>query len=147
MHCGKLFDSEKGRILTEQTIVVEGITIKAVEKGYLPANNEATIINLKDKTVYPGFIDMHVHIEGETSPQSYLNRFRLNDADVAYDAAVFAERTLMAGFTTVRDMGGSGVNIALSKAIEAGKVSGPRIFTAGKALGDYRRACRPDQRF
>ena len=135
LHCGKLFDSEKGRILTEQTVVVEGITIKAVEKGYLPANNEATIINLKDKTVYPGFIDMHVHIEGETSPQSYLNRFRLNDADVAYDAAVFAERTLMAGFTTVRDMGGSGVNIALSKAIEAGKVSGPRIFTAGKALG------------
>ena len=77
---------------------------------------------------------MHVHIESESNPQAYLNRYRLNEADVAYDAAVHAKRSLMAGFTTVRDMGGSGVNIALRNAIAKGKIPGPRIFTAGKIL-------------
>ena len=76
---------------------------------------------------------MHVHIES-SNPSSYLNRYRLNNADVAYDAAKFARRTLMAGFTTVRDLGGSGVNIALRKAIAAEKVPGPRVYTAGKTI-------------
>ena len=78
---------------------------------------------------------MHVHIEGEYTPTQYLNKFQANDADVAFDAVKIAMRTLEAGFTTVRDMGGSGVNIALRNAINEGKVSGPRIFTAGKAVG------------
>ena len=77
---------------------------------------------------------MHVHIESESNPQAYLNRYRLNEADMAFDAAVYAKSSLMAGFTTVRDMGGSGVNIALRNAINKGKVTGPRIFTAGKTL-------------
>lgn len=77
---------------------------------------------------------MHVHIESESSPKTYLNRYRLNEADMAFDAAIYAERSLMAGFTTVRDLGGSGVNIALRNAIAKGKVPGPRIFTAGKTL-------------
>ena len=116
------------------TLVVEGNKIKAVEKGYLTPGDNAIVIDLKSKTVYPGFIDMHVHIESESNPSSYLNRYRLNDADVAYDAAKFARRTLMAGFTTVRDLGGSGVNIALRKAIAAEKVPGPRVYTAGKII-------------
>jgi imidazolonepropionase-like amidohydrolase len=70
----------------------------------------------------------------ESSPSTYLDRFRANEADRAYNAAVYAERTLMAGFTTVRDLGGSGVNTALARAIEAGKVKGPRVFSAGKAI-------------
>ena len=77
---------------------------------------------------------MHVHIESESNSSRYLDRYRLNDADVAYDAAKHAHSTLMAGFTTVRDLGGSGVNISLRKAIAAGKVPGPRIYTAGKTI-------------
>ena len=92
------------------------------------------MIDLKSKTVYPGFIDMHVHIESESNPSKYLDKYRLNEADIAFDAAVFARRTLMAGFTTVRDLGGTGVNIALRNAIESGKLKGPRVFTAGKTL-------------
>jgi imidazolonepropionase-like amidohydrolase len=82
----------------------------------------------------PGLIDMHVHIEGEYDKYSYVNRFRLEDADVAFKSTVFAKRTLLAGFTTVRDLGGSGVNIALRKAIDNGTVIGPRIYTAGKSI-------------
>ena len=134
LHCGKVFNSKTGKINKEMTLVVEGNKIKAVEKGYLSPGDNATVIDLKSKTVYPGFIDMHVHIESESNPSSYLNRYRLNDADVAYDAAKFARRTLMAGFTTVRDLGGSGVNIALRKAIAAEKVPGPRVYTAGKII-------------
>ena len=134
LHCGKLFDSRSGKIKTQMTLIVEGEKIKAVEKGYLSPREEAVIIDLKDKTVYPGFIDMHVHIEGESNPKKYLDRYQLNEADVAFDATVYAKRTLMAGFTTVRDLGGSGVNIALRNAIAANKVVGPRIFTAGKTL-------------
>lgn len=134
LHCGKLFDSKTGQIKNQQTILVEGERIKDVVAGYLTPEDGATVIDLKGKTVYPGFIDLHVHIESESNPQKYLDRYRLNEADVAYDAQVFAKRTLMGGFTTVRDLGGSGVNIALRNAIKAGKVKGPRIFTAGKTL-------------
>ncbi|PIQ17889.1 MAG: amidohydrolase [Flavobacteriaceae bacterium CG18_big_fil_WC_8_21_14_2_50_34_36] len=82
----------------------------------------------------PGWIDMHVHIEAETSPTAYLDEFTKNEADVAYDAQEIAGRTLMAGFTTVRDLGGSGVNVSLRNAINKKKVKGPRIFTAEKSL-------------
>ena len=121
LHCGKVFDSKSGKIKKELTIIVEGEKINEVVKGYVTPVEGATVVDLKDKTVYPGFIDMHVHIE-ESSPSRYLDRYRLNDADVAFDAARFAHRTLQAGFTTVRDLGGSGVNIALRNAIAAGKV-------------------------
>ena len=134
IHCGKLFDSKTGKIKNEQTIIVNGDKIETVKKGYISPPDGVKAIDLKNKTVYPGFIDMHVHIEGESNPSKYLDRYQLNPADVAYDAALYAKRTLMAGFTTVRDMGGSGVNLALRDAIKAGKTVGPRIFTAGKSL-------------
>ena len=136
LQCGALFDAEKKKFLGPHTILVEGNYIKAVEKGYQnPTNPEDRLIDLKSKTVYPGFIDMHVHIEGEYSPDQYLKRFQNNPEDIAYDAAAIARRTLLAGFTTVRDLGGTGVNIALRNAINQGKVIGPRIFTSGKAIG------------
>ncbi|MGB1449682.1 MAG: amidohydrolase family protein [Flavobacteriaceae bacterium] len=134
LHCGKVFDSKSGKIKKEQTIIVEGDKIIAVKKGYVLPETSDQVIDLTSKTVYPGFIDMHVHIEGESSPTKYLDRYRLNEADVAFDAALYAERTLMAGFTAVRDLGGSGVNIALRNAIAAGKVPGPRVYTAGKTI-------------
>lgn len=135
LHCGQVFDSASGKITKEQTVIVEGTVITAITKGYsIVKSDDIRVIDLKSKTVYPGFIDMHVHIESESNPKAYLNRYRLNEADVAYDAAVYGKRSLMAGFTSVRDMGGSGVNIALRNAIEKGKIPGPRIFTAGKTL-------------
>ena len=136
LHCGQVFDSKKAKMLGPHTLVVENEKIIAVEKGYLNPESEATvIIDLKSKTIYPGFIDMHVHVEGEYSPDRYLKVFQNNPADTAFEAAEIASRTLLAGFTTVRDMGGSGVNIALRNAINKGIAMGPRIFTAGKAIG------------
>lgn len=135
LHCGKLIDTKNGKVLSEKTIIVSGEKIIAVENGYTsPKSSEDLIVNLKDKTVLPGLIDMHVHIEGETSPTRYLEKFTQNDADVAFVSAEIANRTLMAGFTTVRDLGGSGVNVALRNAIAKGTVPGPRIFTAEKAI-------------
>lgn len=134
IQCGKLVDVNSGQVLTEMTIVVEGDKIVSVDRGYTRARNGDTVIDLKDKTVMPGLMDMHVHLESESSPRSQIEGFTLNPADIAYDAQVYAERTLMAGFTTVRDLGGSGVNVALKKAINAGKVNGPRIYTAEKAI-------------
>ncbi|MDR5589461.1 metal-dependent hydrolase family protein [Christiangramia sp. SM2212] len=135
IHAGKLVDTKNGKVLKEQTIIISGNKIKEVRKGYSdPANPDDKVINLKNKTVLPGLTDMHVHLESETNPSKYLQRFTNNPADDAFSSIGFAEKTLMAGFTTVRDLGGSGVNIALRDAINKGKVSGPRIFTAGKSL-------------
>ncbi len=135
LHCGSLVDTKTGKMMKEKTIVVSGKKIKSVQDGFVNGNEKDVVVDLKDKTVLPGFIDMHVHIEGQSSPQTYINRFTQNDADVAFQSTVYAKNTLMAGFTTVRDLGGSGVNIALRNAINKGIVPGPRIFTAGKAIG------------
>lgn len=135
LHCGKLIDTKSGKVLTEKTIVVSGNVIMSVENGYInPKNSEDTVVDLKSKTVMPGLIDMHVHIESETSPKSYIEEYTLNDADIAFNSAKYAKTTLMSGFTTVRDLGGSGVNVALRNAINSGTVEGPRVFTAEKAL-------------
>lgn len=135
IHCGKLIDTKNGKVLTNKTIIVSNKLIKSLEDGFVtPTDATTKVIDLKSKTVMPGWIDMHVHFESQTSPTAYLDEFTLNDADVAYNAEVFAKTTLMAGFTTVRDLGGSGVNVSLRNAINSGKVVGPRIFTAEKAL-------------
>lgn len=136
LHCGKLIDTKNGNVLTNKTIVVSGNKIVSIQDGFVaPENSEDTIIDLKDKTVMPGLIDMHVHLEEELSPRSYIEKFVLNDADIAYNAQKYARVTLMAGFTTVRDLGGSGVNVSLRNAINQHKVVGPRILTVEKAIG------------
>ncbi len=135
LQCGTLVDVATGELLKEKTIVVSGEKIIAVENGFVNGKEGDVLIDLKDKTVLPGLIDMHVHVEGEFGPRTYMKLFSDDDADTAIESTVFAKKTLMAGFTTVRDLGGSGVNIALRNAINKGIVEGPRIFTAGKALG------------
>ena len=136
LHVGKLFNSNEGKMLDNMTIIVSGNKIKDIKKGYeLPENDNSVIIDLKDSTVMPGFIDLHVHIESEYNPEKYLNEFTAEESEIAFSSLKFAKRTLMAGFTTVRDLGGSGVNISLRNAINKGEVIGPRIFTAGKAIG------------
>lgn len=134
LHCGQLIDVEHLKVLKEKTIVVEGNKIVDVLDGYAKAGSNDKTVDLKNSTVMPGLMDMHVHVESETSPNRYLDGFTQNDADVAYGAMRLAERDLMAGFTSVRDLGGSGVNIALRKAIQKGFVVGPRIYTAGKSI-------------
>lgn len=135
IQCGNLIDTKNGKVLTNKTIIVSSKLIKSIEDGFVtPIDATARIIDLKNRTVMPGWIDMHVHFEGQTSPTAYLDKFTLNDADVAYDAEGFARTTLMAGFTTVRDLGGSGVNVSLRNAINNGKIIGPRIFTAEKSI-------------
>jgi len=136
LHCGKLVDVEQKKVLTEMTIVISDNKITSVTKGYQnPSSTNDQIIDLKDKTVLPGLIDMHVHLESEQSASTYLDRFTMNEADVAFETAKNAMTTLMAGFTTVRDLGGSGVNTALRNAIDKGVAEGPRIYSCGKAIG------------
>lgn len=134
IYCGNLLDVKSGKLQPSTTIVVQGDTIVAVAKGYTNSSAGDSIVDLKHLTVLPGLIDMHVHLEGETRKGEELDRFTLNDADVAFRSVVFAKRTLLAGFTTVRDLGGSGVNTALRNAINQRLVPGPRIFSAGKAI-------------
>lgn len=135
LHCGKLIDTKSGKIVTEKTVIVSGKKIVSVENGYvMPTSQDDDVIDLKTKTVMPGLVDMHVHLESETNPKSYLEDFTLNDADIAFNSLHFAEVTLMSGFTTVRDLGGSGVNVSLRNAIAQGKAVGPRVFTSEKSL-------------
>ncbi|MGJ8743834.1 amidohydrolase family protein [Polaribacter sp.] len=133
--CGKLIDTKSGTIQTKKTIIVEENKIVDVMDGYvIPRSKTAKSIDLKDKVIMPGLIDMHVHIELEFTRNTRLNKYILNEADVAFNSVGFAKSTLLNGFTTVRDLGGSGVNISIKKAINAGKIPGPRVFTAGKSL-------------
>jgi len=134
LHCGKLIDTERGQVHARQTVIVSGNRIASVQDGYVQPPADARLIDLTEHTVMPGLMDMHVHIEHQSNPKAYEERFRKNEADVAYDAAVYARRTLLAGFTVVRDLGGRGVNVALRNAINAGKAVGPRIFTAEKSI-------------
>nr|WP_088843153.1 amidohydrolase family protein [Hymenobacter gelipurpurascens] len=135
LHCGRLLDMRQDRAQSEMTLVVEKGRVVAVEKGYtMPTGTTNTVIDLKNRTVLPGLIDCHVHLEGETSKDNFLQELTQNPADVAFGSLDHARKTLLAGFTTVRDLGGSGVNIALRNAINKGQVVGPRIFTAGKAI-------------
>jgi len=134
IHAGQLIDGTADKPLKEYTIVIKDGKILKVAKGYLEPEDGDELIDLKNQTVMPGWIDMHVHLEGETNPDEYLKEFTRNPADIAFESTVYAKRTLMAGFTTVRDVGGTGVNIALRNAINGGLVDGPRIFTSGKAL-------------
>lgn len=143
LHCGNLVHVQQSRLEKQVTLIVEKNLIRDIRPGYLPAPPNAQEIDLKNKTVMPGWIDMHVHIESVIERGSYINRFTLQDADVAYMAAAYGLKTLMAGFTTVRELGGTGVNNAYKNAVNNGLAVGPRIYTAIKAIastgghGDY----------
>ena len=133
--CGKLVDTQSGEITTEKTIVVRDNKIHMVLDGYvLVKSADAITIDLKSKVVLPGLIDFHVHIEKEFNRNTRLNSYILNEADIAFNSVGFAKTTLLNGFTSVRDLGGNGVNLSIRKAINEGKIPGPRVFTAGKSL-------------
>ena len=132
--CGTLIDGISTEPKKNMTIVIEKNKIISVEAGYSKPGTLDKTIDLKTKTVTPGWIDCHVHLEHETNPNRYLETYTLNPADYAFQSVGFAETTLMAGFTTVRDLGGTGVNISLRNAINRGLIKGPRVYTAGKSI-------------
>ncbi len=135
LHCGRLLDVRSGKLLSQQTIVVERDRITAVQAGYTAASSpQDKIINLENRTVLPGLIDCHVHLESTPSRSNFREGFTLNPADVAFRAQANALVTLRAGFTTVRDCGGSGVNTSLRNAVAQGLVPGPRIYSAGMPI-------------
>ena len=135
LHCGKLVDVGAARITEQATIVVQENRFKSVESEYSSASSGEEVVDLKSHTCMPGLMDMHVHLSIQVTPKFYEEEFRLNPADYAFRSSVYAERTLLAGFTTVRDVGTSyNVSIALKKAIEEGLVKGPRIWNAGQSL-------------
>ncbi|CAH1001553.1 hypothetical protein LEM8419_02456 [Neolewinella maritima] len=134
LHCGRLITGTDEEVLTEHTLVVTDGRIAMVEAGYLEPTDSVAVIDLRAHTVLPGLIDLHVHVESQSSPTAYSERFTMDPADVALRATAYCRKTLEAGFTTVRDLGGSGVNVSLRDAINRGHVVGPRIFTAEKAI-------------
>ncbi len=158
IHAGRLIDGRGEQPRTEMSIVVEQGWITRVVAGYLKPAPEDKLIKLTEHTVMPGLMDMHTHLQSQHSKDSYTERFFMEQADYALRSTVYARVTLMAGFTTVRDLGDNGVNsVALRKAIDQGWVPGPRIFTSGKSLattgghadptnalrGDYKRDAGP----
>jgi imidazolonepropionase-like amidohydrolase len=135
IHAGRVIDGLSEQALAERTVVIDNGRIVAIEPGYRKPGSGDTVIDLRKSTLMPGLMDMHVHLTSEYSRTSELDRFKKDAPDVALDGAMYAERTLLAGFTTVRDLGDSfRASIALRNAINAGKVPGPRIFAAGKSI-------------
>ncbi|MDI1335369.1 MAG: amidohydrolase family protein [Lacunisphaera sp.] len=133
VYAGSLIDGRADTLRKAVTITVDGDRITGLADGYTVSVAGDTVIDLKAATVMPGLMDMHVHLTSEQSGQAgYAERFYLNPADVALRSTVYAKRTLLAGFTTVRDCGASDkLNLALRDAIAKGWVDGPRIYAAG----------------
>ncbi|MBO6556299.1 MAG: amidohydrolase family protein [Pseudomonadales bacterium] len=131
IYCERMLDGMNLKIHESKTIQVSGNEIVGIHDG----KHAQTSINLGDATCMPGLIDAHVHITSQQSPNRFVDRFRKDPADIALAAVPYAERTLMTGFTTVRDLGSShNLSINLRDAINQGHVIGPRILTAGKSL-------------
>lgn len=135
IYAGNLITAEDNKLLTQQTIVIEQDKIVALQAGFTPAGETDTVIDLRQHTVMPGLMDMHTHFYTQFSPTVYSEGFTMNEADYALRGATFAEKTLLAGFTTVRELGDNHqISTALKKAINKGYVKGPRIYAAGKSI-------------
>ncbi len=135
IHCGHLLDVVTGKMLGETTVIVEGKRVREVVAG-AKAPAGATPVDLSSQTCLPGLIDSHTHLTSESSPSAYVDEFHWNLADYVVRSTIYARRTLLAGFTTVRNLGDqANESVALRNAINAGLVVGPRIFTAGTAIG------------
>ncbi len=135
IYAGRVIDAVGDKALLERTVVVDGGKISGIERGYRAAGAGDTIIDLRNATLMPGWSDMHVHLTQEYRRNNEIDRFKLDASDVAINGVMYAERTLLAGFTSVRDLGDAFLaSLALRDAVDAGKVPGPRIYAAGKSV-------------
>ncbi len=127
-----LADPASGRVLRDKTLVIRGNQIVEIRDGFV---GDGKVVDLRGAFVLPGLIDSHVHLTGESSPNSRLDGVTQSDATQAMVGARFARRTLNAGFTTVADLGASNEAIfALRDAVRRGDVPGPRIIASGSAV-------------
>jgi len=135
IHAGKLLAVPGKSVTTQQTIVIEGERIVDIRKGFsAPAEFEGDVkvIDLKNQFVLPGLMDLHVHLQGELGPKNDSETLKMSPQQVEMRSVMFAMRTLLAGFTTVRDAGSSPQEMyALRDGINSGWVDGPRIIAAG----------------
>jgi imidazolonepropionase-like amidohydrolase len=132
---GKLVDVMNGTVLSNQVILIDSNKITAIGAGLsIPANAE--VIDLSNCTVLPGLIDCHTHLSMEPSGDYYGDMFRKTPIDYAVQAPVFTKRTLLAGFTTCRDLGSDAlIDVSLRNAIHKGIIEGPRLLVACFMLG------------
>lgn len=132
VHAGRLLaDPATGRVEQNKTLVISGGKVVEIRDGFQGAGE---IVDLRDSFVLPGLIDSHVHITGELGPSAELDLVKKTAVDAAFDGALYARRTLEAGFTTIADLGGDpDATFGLRDAIASGKVLGPRIIAAGFA--------------
>ena len=135
IHAGKLIDGATSEVAERKTVIVEDGRIQSIEDGYSRAAAGESVIDLKNSTVMPGLIDLHVHLTGQTSPAAMIERMTFNPADTTIRATLYAAKTLRAGFTTVRDLGGeTQVIVAIRNAIDQGLIEGPKIYAATASL-------------
>ncbi|ADG12276.1 amidohydrolase family protein [Caulobacter segnis] len=129
-----LADPATGKVETAKTLVLENGKVVRIVDGYV-AEPGGKVVDLKDSFVLPGLIDSHVHLTGQQGPTSRLDEVTQSSADQAMIGAGYARKTLMAGFTTVADLGAENQAIfALRSGIKRGDVAGPRIIAAGSAV-------------
>jgi imidazolonepropionase-like amidohydrolase len=135
IHAGKLITAKDNKVQESMTVIIDDNKISAIKSGFSQPGKEDTLIDLSNATVMPGLMDMHTHITMQFSATSYMNRFTKNPADYALIGTLYANRTLQAGFTTVRNLGDEyNVSVSLRNAINKGVVTGPRIYTAAKSI-------------
>ena len=137
VHAGTLLAVPGNDPVFERTLVIRDGKIAEIRDGFVSSlpGEEAALIDLSDRFVMPGFIDLHVHLTGQSGDNSRNERITKSDAHASLRAAMYAKRTLMAGFTTVRNLGSRGeAMFALRDAIAAGHVPGPKILVAGYSI-------------
>ena len=135
IYAARLIDGRAPKPASDVTLVVADGRISRIVPGFMAPQDGQRVVDLRKYTVVPGLMDMHTHLMSQHSKEAYTEKFFMEDSEYALRSTVYARLTLLAGFTTVRELGDNGVNsIALRRAIREGWIIGPRIYTAGKSL-------------
>ena len=130
IHAGRLIDGKSNKAAEKMSVFVKGNRITDIKSGYIAPAAEQKVVDLKNHTLMPGLMDMHSHVDMIVDAEYYTNKFFKDEADQALRATRFTEDLLMAGFTTVRNLGGA-VSLNIRDAVNAGTIPGPRIYAAG----------------